>query len=474
MNLHLILLLGYSILLILIGLWMSRRVRGSGDFFVAGRALGPGLVFSTIVAANIGAGSTVGAAGLGYRDGLSGWWWVGSVGLGTLVLAFWVGPKVRRLASERGFYTVGDLLEYRYGAAVRGTIAALLWVGTLAILAGQLIALSRVLEVVAGIPKAAGCLIGGVVMTTYFTAGGLVGAAWINLIQLIVLVGGFAVALPVALHSAGGWSVLMPAAQRVGPEYLNFWSGGGSGWALFPLLAPAFIVSPGLLQKVYGARDARAVRLGVGLSGVALLLFAFAPTLLGMTARVLHPELSHQELALPQLLMDDVPLLVGAIGLGALFVADVSSADAILFMLATSLSQDLYRRFVRPDADDARILAVARWAALWGGAAGVALAVVSPSVVDALSIFYSLVGICLFVPVIVGLYTGRAGAPEALASVAAGIVVTVWVALVTDGAGFGPLTPNLLGLTAAAGGFGAIVVARVASGRLHLRDADAR
>ena len=78
MNQVLLLLLAYSAGLILIGLWIGRRVDSSGAFFVARRRLGPVLLFSTVLAANIGAGSTVGAAGLGYRDGLSAWWWVGS------------------------------------------------------------------------------------------------------------------------------------------------------------------------------------------------------------------------------------------------------------------------------------------------------------------------------------------------------------------------------------------------------------
>jgi len=42
-----------------IGLWIGRRVKTSADFFVANRSLGPGLLFATMVAANIGAGSTV-------------------------------------------------------------------------------------------------------------------------------------------------------------------------------------------------------------------------------------------------------------------------------------------------------------------------------------------------------------------------------------------------------------------------------
>ncbi len=167
-----VVLIAYSVVLIAFGLWVGRLVRGSADFFVAGRSLGPGLLFATVMAANIGAGSTVGAASLGYQFGLSAWWWVGSAGIGTLLLAFFVGPRIHRLAAKHGFYTVGDFLEHRYGTAVRGVMTALLWMATPAILAGQLIALSVVLEVVVGFPRVPGLLLGGLVTTTYFTAGG--------------------------------------------------------------------------------------------------------------------------------------------------------------------------------------------------------------------------------------------------------------------------------------------------------------
>src|SRR5438093_11385649 len=112
--LYLLIIVIYSAAQIAFGLWIARRVRGSGDFFVAGRRLGPGLLFATLLAANIGAGSTVGATGLGYRDGLSAWWWVGSAAAGSLLLAFTVGPRVWRVARDGELRTVGDFLEHRY------------------------------------------------------------------------------------------------------------------------------------------------------------------------------------------------------------------------------------------------------------------------------------------------------------------------------------------------------------------------
>src|SRR2546423_6696436 len=74
----LLILIVYAGLMIALGAIVSRRVRGSIDFFVAGRGLGAGLIFSTLLAANIGAGSTVGAAGAGFRDGQFPGGWGGS------------------------------------------------------------------------------------------------------------------------------------------------------------------------------------------------------------------------------------------------------------------------------------------------------------------------------------------------------------------------------------------------------------
>lgn len=442
--------LAYSALLVGIGLFIGRWVKTTGEFFVARRALSPVLLFATLLAANIGAGSTVGAAGIGYATGLSAWWWVGSAGIGTLVLAFWVGPRMWRVAKDNDLQTVGDFLELRYGASVRGIVAALLWVGTLFILAAQLLAVARILEVVAGVPKAWGCIVGGAVMTAYFTAGGLLSSAWVNLVQLVVLYVGFLIALPVALGSVGGLGQLFASSPSPTPTYLDPWSGG---LRYLALLVPAFIVSPGILQKVYGGRSERTVRGAVSLAGLALLVFAWIPTLLGMVARAHFPDLASSDLALPTLLVEKMPLALGALGLAAIFSAEVSSADAILFMLATSLSRDLYRRFLRPGAEDSEVLKVARIAAATGGILGVAIALLFESIIAALTIFYSLLSVSLFVPVIAGLHAKRLATVDALAGIAAGVTTLLVVHLRTGGRGYGIWNPTLLGLMVSAVAF---------------------
>jgi SSS family solute:Na+ symporter len=449
-SLRLAFILIYSFAQILLGIVIGRWVKTTGAFFVAGRNLSPMLLFATLLAANVGAGSTVGAAALGYRRGLSAWWWVGSAGIGTFALAFWVGPRIWKVAKEHDLQTMGDFLELRYGGTVRGIVSSLLWVATLFVLAAQLIAVARVLEAVAGVPKLWGALIGGAVMTAYFTAGGLLSSAWVNLVQLVVLYLGFLLALPVALGSIGGFDGVRDLGAAVDGSYLDPWVGGARFLAL---LTPAFIVSPGLIQKVYGARDERTVRIAVSLCAVALLIFAWIPPLLGMAARAHFPDLASPDLALPTLLVARMPFLLGTLGLAAIFSAEVSSADAALFMLSTSLSRDLYRRFLRPEASDASVLRVARLSAVAGGALGIVIALLFQTVIDTLTIFYSILSVSLFVPVIAGLHYRRTGAAEALAAIGFGVTTLLAVQLRTEGHGYGIWTPTLLGMAVSAVAF---------------------
>ena len=101
-----------------------------------------------------------------------------------------------------------------------------------------------------------------------------------------------------------------------------------------------------------------------------------------------------------------LPAWLGALALAAVFSTEVDTCDAILFMLSTSAAKDFYLRFVNPGADDATLLRVARTTAVMGGIVGIALAVVLQTVIGALTIFYSLLVVTLFVPVV-----GDEGAP---------------------------------------------------------------
>ncbi len=452
MHTYLAWILAYSFLLIALGTMLSRKVRKAGDFLVAGRRLGPGLIFSTLLAANIGAGTTVGAASLGYQLGWSAWWWVGSAAIGCLILANSVGTRLWTLAHANDFHTLGDYLEWRYSRAVRGWISVILTAGSLGLLAAQLIALSIVFQVIVGVPHWFGAILGGLVAIAYFAAGGLFSSAWVNLIELVVLGAGFSLALPFAVQHSGGWQKIAEhITSRLGSSRSSgFLSPVGLGLPgvlyYLALLAPSFIVSPGLIQKVYGARSAGAARLGVNLNGIALLLFAALPPAFGIVAASNFPSLGDPQFAMYRVMTDLLPKWLGVLGLAAIFSAEVSTCDAVLFMLSTSISVDLYKGFYRSDASDRELLRISRLASVGAGLLGVLVAIQLPSIISALTVFYGLVSVALFVPVVAGLYWRRPNARAALSAMAVSVPCSFALQMWVGGRFLGFLNPFVLGI----------------------------
>jgi SSS family solute:Na+ symporter len=155
-------------------------------------------------------------------------------------------------------------------------------------------------------------------------------------------------------------------------------------------------------------------------------LFAFAPPILGLIARSQYPGLANPELALPMVMSKLMPPWLGLLTLAAVFSAEISASDAILFMLSSSLSVDLYKTFLRPAASDHDLLLAGRIAAVTGASCGVLLAIVLPSIIAALQVFYTLMAVALSAPLIVGLYTRKPTAARAIVAIVFSVVITAF------------------------------------------------
>lgn len=460
-------LLVYALALVALGAWIGRRVGNTQGFFVSDRNLGPWLIAATLLAANIGSAATVGATSLAYQHGAAAWWWTGSAGIGSLLLAFVVGPRIWRIAQANNLLTVGDFLEFHYGPAVRNLAALVIWLGGYVILCGQIIGAGEVLAAAGHISRFSGCVLAALVMAAYFVTGGLRSAASVNVVQLIVKLAGFAIATPVALAAVGG----LERAMSVHPYASQFLQSpnANAGWPAIFLLAPAFLISPGILQKVYGARDERAVRVGVGINAVGLLFFAVLPVLCGFAARAMFPELDRPDQALPRLMSEGLPLWLGGLALAAVFSAEMSAGDAVLFMLSTSGARDLYRGVLHPRATDRQVLMVARLLAIVAALVGLWLTTRIQSVIGALGLFYSLLGATLTAPILAAIMRpgliSQKRVPISFSKAAlASMVVGVGATVVASRIGFqlGWMTPAFFGLAANLVTF--LLVAKIGSG----------
>ena len=416
----------YAVILVAIGAVIGRKAKSASDFFVAGRKFGAGLLFTSLIAANLGAGSTVGVTALAYTHGVSAWWWIGSAGIGSLILAYIVGPKIWRIAREKNFYTLSDYLDDRYSKAFSGIISVMMAAGTLALFAGQLLGIAWILDVAAGIPKAQGVIIGAVVTTLYFAAGGLLSSAVVNIVEVAVILAGFVVAVPYVMSYAGGFDGVKSAVST--PKYFDAFGMGASAIiGYIVMLVPSFFISPGLIGKVFAAKDERSVKAGTALNGLVQLVFAVIPVIIGMCAGACLPGLSRADLALPSAMKEMMPFIAASLALAGIFAAEVSTADTVLYMLSGSITNDIYKRFINPEIGDEKLLRLSRIVTVICGVIGVILALRLESIISALTIFYSLMSVSLSAPLIFGLFTRRANNAGAVMSALLGAGLTVYM-----------------------------------------------
>jgi SSS family solute:Na+ symporter len=357
------------------------------------------------------------------------------------------------VAKEYNLYTLGDYLDYRYNRNFRGFISLMMAIGTLAIFAGQLMGIAWILTAVAGTGKTVGILVGSIVVILYFGAGGLLAATFVNSIQIVVKFVGFLLAVPFALHYIGGWEGLTAligqniADVNKAEAYMSF---DGIGITMiigyFLMLTPSFFISPGLIGKVYGARDVATVRIGTALNALVQFAFAIVPVILGMCAFAAFPNLSQSELALPIVMKEFMPFWASAFALAAIFSAEVSAADAVLYMITTSFTKDLYKTFIKPETSDEELLKMSRIVTVAAGILGISIALLLPNIITALSIFYSLMSVSLTAPLLFGLFSRRPSTKAAFICAIAGVLTTVVLQFGNGGKGIGILNAQSTGI----------------------------
>ncbi|MFP4618595.1 MAG: sodium:solute symporter family transporter, partial [Spirochaetaceae bacterium] len=175
----------YFLLTLLIGFRFRRQASASIDeFYLAGRGLGPLLLFFTMAATNFSAFTFFGLSGAGYRTGYA-FFPIMAYGTGFMALSFFIiGIKILRLSKERGYVTPSDYISDRYGSPLlRVVFSAVLVVFTLPYIAIQTIAAGNIIESLIGVPYIAGAAAVTLFITIYVSLGGLRSIVWTDVIQ---------------------------------------------------------------------------------------------------------------------------------------------------------------------------------------------------------------------------------------------------------------------------------------------------
>ncbi|MEQ3552461.1 sodium:solute symporter [Pseudonocardia nematodicida] len=411
----------YLAAMIAFGFWGRRRTRDRTDFLVAGRRLGPWLYSGTMAAVVLGGASTIGGVGLGYEYGISGMWLVVAIGTGILVLSLLFSGRIQRL----GVFTVGQMLELRYGSGLGAPSGVVMWAYTLMLSVTSTIAYATIFGVLFGMPRVPAIIIGGAVVVIYSTLGGMWSVTLTDFVQfLIKTVGIFLILLPVVLWRAGGWDGL---AAAVPADALSLTAiGGGTIGTYFVTYGFGLLIGQDIWQRVFTARSPEVARwAGVG-AGVYCLAYGVAGALIGTAAQVLVPGLTDPDDAFATIVEQAMPPVLAGLVLAAALSAVMSTSSGALLATATVFNQDLLGRIRRsdPPSDDHENTAN-RWAVAGFGAVMIVIACLLQDVVAALTLAYGILVGGLLVPILGGLFWRRATRAGALAAMAVGTVATL-------------------------------------------------
>jgi len=433
-------------------LWLGARGgrrragQGTDEYLVAGRTLPLTAFVVTLVATWYG--GVLGVGEYSYEYGISNWLVLGApYYVAALLFALLLAKKAR--ASED--YTIPDLLFASYGkaAGVIGTVT----VFALTLPAAYLLMLGVLLRRIAGIGQGTAIVLAALFTLAYIVARGFRSVVETKGLQFTLMYGGFALLLPIAIGSAGGWSFL---AASLPPEALAWDGGRGPGWVLaWYFIALQTLVEPTFYQRCFAARSPRVAQLGVLAAIGCFVVFDALTTFTGMYARALLPGLPSGVDAFPAL--GEALLPTGLLGLfyAGMLATVMSTVDSFMLVGGVTIGRDLAWRLSGGRVDQLRWsrIGVALAAAL---AAGIALA--SESVVALWYGFGSVGTAVLLFPLLGALHPRWRPQPRfvAPAMLVAGGVTLAWLLLGgPDGPWLGiePIYPGLAiaGLFAAVG-----------------------
>ena len=392
-----IIVLIYFALTTSLGILLSRRAsRSLEDFFVSGRSLPWWLAGTSMAATTFSIDTPLYICGVVASRGIAGNWEWWSFGISHVILIYIFSKMWRR--SE--IVTDAELTEIRYGgrnaAILRGTKAFLFAVPINCIGIGYaMLAMVKVVDALElwqslGVNPGENLKIWSVVgvsilVLVYSGFSGLWGVVATDFFQFfLALLGAIAVAI-IAVNSVGGVHELIPQVQQVSEiDVLSFFpfqfSNGSFGWSdAAGITATTFSTylfvqwwsfrrSDGggeFIQRLIAAKDeAEAEKSSWFFNILHYGIRTWPWIIVALVAMVVYPDLADKELGYPKLMLDYLPPVMLGLVVTSLIAAFMSTVSTSINWGASYLTNDIYLRFLKPNATQAELVTVGRIASV--------------------------------------------------------------------------------------------------------------
>lgn len=352
----------YIVVVMAIGLWVSRSHGDSSSYFLGGRGAIWPVIGISMMSANLSGTSFVGLAGAGYEHGIAVWNYEWTATLVLIFFSLFIVPFYLRSKVN----TMPEFLEKRYDWRARKVFAAFSVFTAIVIdSAGALFAGSLTLKLLfPEVPMWTLIAIIAFLGGAYVIFGGLKAVMVTDTIQGVLLIAIGTVVFFMTFAQIGSWEGVREAAPEGGftlapPADDDFmpWPGifTGAIWLSFYY----WTTNQAVVQKVLAAKDISHARWGLLLAAGMQLPFLFILVLPGVMGRDVFPDLQDADQIWPALVFELLPHGLRGLALAALVAALMSTVDSVLNASASLAVND----FVKPrkkDMSEERMLLLSR------------------------------------------------------------------------------------------------------------------
>ncbi len=392
----LLVLSGYLIVLLGVGLKSSRRLRDLEGFFLASRSLSASLVFLSLTASWFGATSILVTTDEAYRVGWSALWLVGIPAAATVIFlaAFLAGPI--RLPHVQ---TLPGLVETRYGKTVRHFASFLILWYMIVLASSQMVALGQFLKPFLALSSAWSLGLGTAVVLIYLIRGGLFSVTATDVLQCSLLGAGI-IGLAISISRRSPMSAVGEMVIQSGRSgYFDFFHNGQRNALIALSFFLAWTISPIAWQRIQAAGSIQKARRGL-LGAAAAFVFLYGLVVfIGLRAL---PLFSGRALAHPlisEIISSEAGTVVGGLLFVAVVAAILSTLDTAIHTGALTLTRDIYCEVLpHARADSPAAVRAGRLATLFVALLALGVATRFQSILQTLGLASEIMAEGLFVP----------------------------------------------------------------------------
>ncbi len=323
------------LLTVLPGIIAARRVKSADDYNVGGRSAGSGLVAGTIIGTIVGGAATVGTAQLGFKLGLTAWWFTLGSGIALLLMAAFYATPLRRSALT----TIPEFLVTSYGRGAGYLATASSCAGIFfSVVASTLTAL----HLVAGIfdvplPVAAVLII--IITACFVFFGGLSSSGMAGIFKIVLIFASIFVGGVLAYCDMGSWQGLKQSFTPF-PWFSLFGRGVEDGLVSLGSMIVGVVSTQTYVQAIFSARDSKTAATGCAAAALVVIPVGLPSVVIGMFMHLQHPEINSID-ALPLYLVTYLPHWLGGIGLAAVMISALGSIAGLALGVGTMLARDV-------------------------------------------------------------------------------------------------------------------------------------